>query len=110
VPQSKIKRLLQLEQFGSIMTGRSLSGTDNMGRNIIVQAMWDPEVSVWVATSEEIHLVTEAPSMDALMEKLPGLIQDLVEDIDDGDEVKFEELSFEVIAHIRESVRVRRAA
>jgi Domain of unknown function (DUF1902) len=83
------------------------AGTIKMGRNIVVQAMWDPEASVWVATSEDIHLVTEAPTMDALMAKLPGMIQDLMDDIEDGEEI---EVPFEVIAHIKESVRVRRAA
>ena len=88
------------------MTGQAPAGKINMGRNIVVQAMWDPEASVWVATSEEIHLVTEAPTMDALMGKLPGMIQDLLEEVDE-EEV---EVPFEVIAHIRETVRVRRAA
>ncbi len=80
-----------------------------MGRNIVVQAMWDPEVSVWVATSDDIPLVTEAPSMDALMAKLPGLLQDLLEEVDDGEEEEME-IPFEVIGHIHDSVRVRSRA
>ena len=76
-----------------------------MVRSIVVQATWDPEVSVWVATSEDIPLVTEAPSMDALMAKLPGMIQDLLEDVDPDTEVPFE-----VIAHRQDTVRIRRVA
>jgi Domain of unknown function (DUF1902) len=95
-------------QFGSIMSGQA-QGTIKMGRSIVVQATWDPEASVWVATSEDIPLVTEAPSMDALMAKLPGLLQDLLEDLDleDGEEM---DVPFEVVAHIRESVRIRSRA
>ncbi|MFZ0528021.1 MAG: DUF1902 domain-containing protein [Xanthobacteraceae bacterium] len=78
-----------------------------MGRNVVVTATWDPEVCVWVATSDDIPLVTEAPSMDALMAKLPGLLQDLLEDVDDGEEM---EIPFEVIGHIHDSVRVRSRA
>jgi hypothetical protein len=78
-----------------------------MERTILVSATWDPEASVWVATSDDIPLVTEAASLEALKDKLPGIIQDLLEDADDGEEV---EIPFEVIAHIHESVRVRRIA
>lgn len=91
------------------MVGQA-SGTIEMGRTIVVEAMWDPEALVWVATSEQIHLITEAPTMDALMAKLPGLIQDLVEDADDADHGEEIDVPFEVIARIHESVRVRRAA
>jgi Domain of unknown function (DUF1902) len=94
-------------QFGSIMSGLANSGTIKMGRTIVVDATWDPEALVWVATSEDIPLVTEAPSIDALMAKLPGLLQDLLEDADDGEEV---DVPFHLNAHIYESVRVRSRA
>ncbi len=41
------------------------------------------------------------------MAKLPGLLQDLLEDVDDGEEM---EIPFEVIGHIHDSVRVRSRA
>ena len=72
-----------------------------MARTIVVTATWDPEAGVWVAESEDIPLVTEAQSIDALQAKLPGMIQDLLEDEDDGVEV---EVPFELVA--RSSVRV----
>jgi hypothetical protein len=67
-----------------------------MVRSIVVEATWDPKVSVLVATSEDIPPVTEAPSMDALMAKLSGIIQDLLEGIDEREEI---EVPLEVIAH-----------
>ena len=57
-----------------------------MARPIIVHADWDPEASVWVATSSDLRgLVTEASSIEALRAKLPGIILDLIElyEIDD---------------------------
>ena len=78
-----------------------------MGQTIVVEATWDPEALVWVATSEDIPLVTEAPSIDALMAKLPGILQDLLEDEADGEEM---DIPFQLNAHILESVRIRRAA
>ncbi|HEY4775816.1 MAG TPA: DUF1902 domain-containing protein [Xanthobacteraceae bacterium] len=53
-----------------------------MGRPIVVHADWDPEASVWVATSQDIRgLVTEADSIEALRRKLPGMILDLLEEM-----------------------------
>jgi hypothetical protein len=54
-------------------------GAVRVGRPIVVRATWDPEASVWVAESEDIALVTEAPTIEALRAKLPGIIQDLLE-------------------------------
>jgi hypothetical protein len=60
-----------------------------------------------VAESEQLPLVTEAPTIDGLMAKLPGIIRDLLEleDFAAGDEA---EVPFEVVAHMHETVRVRR--
>ena len=64
-------------------------------------ATWDPEAGVWVAESEQLPLVTEAPTIDGLMAKLPGIIRDLLEleDFAAGDEA---EVPFEVVAHMHE--------
>jgi predicted RNase H-like HicB family nuclease len=52
-----------------------------MPRPIVVHADWDPEASVWVATSQDLRgLVTEAESVEALRAKLPGMILDLLEE------------------------------
>lgn len=45
-----------------------------------VQADWDPEARVWTASSEDVPgLATEAPTLEALAEKLGGLIPELLE-------------------------------
>jgi len=50
-----------------------------MRLNYSVNAFWDPEVKVWVATSEDVPgLVTEAPTMEMLTEKLRIMIPELV--------------------------------
>lgn len=52
-----------------------------MARPIVVTADWDPEASVWVATSRDLRgLVTEAETVEALREKLPGMVLDLLEE------------------------------
>lgn len=43
-------------------------------------AEWDGEAGVWVATSEDVPgLVTEAETVEALMEKLRVLVPELLE-------------------------------
>lgn len=45
-----------------------------------VDADWDPEVGVWVATSADVPgLATEAPTVEALSAKLRILIPELLE-------------------------------
>ena len=45
-----------------------------------IRAEWDEEVRVWVATSDDVPgLVTEAPDMDSLIEKLKIIIPELLE-------------------------------
>jgi predicted RNase H-like HicB family nuclease len=47
---------------------------------IRVAAEWDPEASVWVATTEDINgLVLEAETLERLMERLPDILQELIE-------------------------------
>lgn len=46
---------------------------------IQVRAFWDAEAKVWVAESDDVPgLVTEAPSVDGLIEKLKVLIPELL--------------------------------
>lgn len=74
-----------------------------MGSLIVVKATWDPEANVFVAESEDVPgLVTEAPSIEALLAKLPGIIQDL---LDTGDGPQDIEVPIEIVAHA--SMRVR---
>jgi predicted RNase H-like HicB family nuclease len=81
--------------------------TPKLGRLIVVRAVWDSEAGVWVAESEDVPgLVTEADSVEALEAKLPGLIQDLLED-ENGSEV---ELPVQIIAESFSRVHVRTRA
>jgi hypothetical protein len=77
---------------------------------IVVRAAWDPEAQVWVAESEDVPgLVTEAESIEALQRKLPGIIQDLLED--DGSGAGQEvEIPVEIVANVSSRVTVRRIA
>jgi predicted RNase H-like HicB family nuclease len=78
-----------------------------MGHLIVVRATWDREASVWTAESPDLPgLVTEASSLDELDRKLPGLIQDLMEDDDDGEM----DIPVEVVASFSKRVRVRARA
>lgn len=72
---------------------------------IRIEANWDPDAKVWVAESQDIPLVTEAPTIEAMLAKLPGIIQDLLEDEAAEDQT----VPFELVAHSRGKVDVRAA-
>jgi hypothetical protein len=74
---------------------------------INILANWDPEAKVWVAESDDIPLVTEASTVEALLAKLPGIIQDLLEDEADGKDL---DIAFEFCARFTESVHIRSRA
>jgi hypothetical protein len=77
-----------------------------MTRLIVVRATWDDDAKVWTAESTDLPgLVTEAESLNALDAKLPGLIQDLLED--DDQEYDTIEIPIEVIASYSSRVKVR---
>ncbi len=45
-----------------------------------MRAEWDDEASVWVATSDDVPgLVTEAATMERLMEKLRVMVPEMLE-------------------------------
>lgn len=47
---------------------------------LAVEAEWDPEAGVWVATSEDVPgLATEAETLESLMAKLRVLVPELLE-------------------------------
>jgi len=49
-------------------------------KQITVNAEWDPEAKVWVATSDDVPgLITEADTVEALAEKLSVMIPELLE-------------------------------
>ena len=65
-------------------------------RTIRISAEYDPEAEVWVAQSDDIPLITEADTVDALRAKLPGMISDLIE----GET----NVIFDLTAHSSESI------
>lgn len=55
-------------------------GMSDTGRSPTVTASWDDEAGVWVAESEDVPgLVTEAPTIDRLVEKLQAMIPEMLE-------------------------------
>lgn len=71
-------------------------------RLIVVTAKYDDEAKVWYVEESNVPgLRTEAPSIEALRAKLPGLVEDLVE----LNRLDFHgEIPIEVIAHARTTV------
>ncbi len=71
-----------------------------------VQADWDPEASVWVATSEDVPgLATEAETIEELTERLRTMIPELLEA--NGllpANVPSDRLAFELTSHRQELV------
>lgn len=78
-----------------------------MSRMIIVRAAFDPEAGVWFVESSDVPgLAAEAESVEALGEKLPGMIADLLEENGmDGDGEPCE-APIEIIAHMQSRVRI----
>jgi hypothetical protein len=82
-----------------------------MDHAIIVKAAWDPEAGVWyVCESSLPGLAAEADTVELLMEKLPGMILDLIEECDGEDGGRERDVPIELIAHVKSSIRVARAA
>jgi hypothetical protein len=84
------------------------TGCDKLGmapKLIIVRAEWDDEARVWVATSDDVGLTTEAASLEVLRAKVPSLIADLLQD-----EPAARDVPVEIIAHSHMRVRFGRAA
>ena len=71
---------------------------------VTISAEYDDVAKVWVAQSDDLPLVTEAETVELLMAKLPGMIQDLVEDGDTR-----ESIPFRLNCHAESSVRIRAA-
>lgn len=71
-----------------------------------MQAEWDPEAEMWVATSDDVPgLATEADTIERLTEKLRTLIPELL----DANRVPSDprqEVVFELTSHRQESVRL----
>lgn len=72
-----------------------------------VDAEWDPEAGVWVATSEDVPgLATEALTVEALAEKLRIIIPELLEANQLLLSGQSEAIAFELTSHRHERVRL----
>ena len=75
-----------------------------MTQVIIVKAAYDPEAAVWYTESSDVYgLRIEAPTLDALVERVPGAVQDLLECEGQSDGL---DIPIEVIAHASTRVRI----
>ncbi|HZL00786.1 MAG TPA: DUF1902 domain-containing protein [Caulobacteraceae bacterium] len=71
-----------------------------MSQVIVVKAAFDPEAGVWYTQSSDVHgLRIEAATFDALVERVPGAVQDLLED--DGLDIPIEVIIAHASTHIR---------
>ncbi|HYZ26098.1 MAG TPA: DUF1902 domain-containing protein [Geminicoccaceae bacterium] len=74
---------------------------------ILVKAAYDADAAVWFVESSDLEGVNaEAPSLETLLQKLPGVILDLLEEEGFDDT----EVPVEVVAHASTRVRRRTAA
>jgi hypothetical protein len=80
-----------------------------MSRVIVVKATYDDEAGVWFTESADIHgLRIEATTLEALIKRIPGAIQDLLADNGDGENDR--DVPIELIAHASTRVRLATAA
>jgi len=72
-----------------------------------VDADWDSEAGVWVATSDDVPgLATEAPTVEALAEKLRIVIPELLEANQLLLNGQSQAIEFELTSHRQERVRL----
>jgi len=72
-----------------------------------VEAIWDQEAQVWVATSDDVPgLATEAASLDLLITRLRVLIPELLEANRQLDPERVQSLAFELTTRRHEEVRL----
>ena len=75
-----------------------------MTKLFVVKAAFDPDAGVWYTESADVHgLRIEAATLDALVERIPGAIEDL---LDDEDRFGGLDIPIEVIAHASTCVRL----
>jgi Domain of unknown function (DUF1902) len=73
----------------------------------IIDAFWDIESGVWVATSDEVlGLATEAPTIEQLTQKLHIMIPELIQANQLLPENYQGAIGFELISHRQESIWV----
>ena len=66
--------------FQGIDQRRGVPDVPAMNRSINIEARWDPEASVWIATSNDVPgLVVEADTWPAMIEEVRLVLPELLE-------------------------------
>lgn len=78
-----------------------------LGDVVRVDAFWDSDAKVWVATSETLPgLVTESDTIDALVEKLKVMIPELLELNQEKSFVSVTDIDLDLVSRRSERIRV----
>ena len=81
-----------------------------IGSLIVVKAAYDAEARVWFVEDSDLHgLNAEAATLEALVDKLPNVVADLLE-ANGFDAAGAREVPIELIAHARTRVRLGASA
>jgi predicted RNase H-like HicB family nuclease len=77
-------------------------------KQITVNAEWDSEAKVWVATSDDVPgLITEADTLEVLADKLSILIPELLEANGISIDSAIREMPINLIAHREHLISLR---
>jgi Domain of unknown function (DUF1902) len=80
-------------------------------RLIVVRLAYDDDARVWFIQNSDLPgLAGEAPTVEALIERIPGMIADLIEENGFGDGAEVAEVQVEIIASAHARVRLHHAA
>jgi predicted RNase H-like HicB family nuclease len=76
-----------------------------MAKTYTVNAAWDDDAKVWVATSDDVPgLVTEARTLDVLVERVRAVAPELLDDnahLINGGRDEVEEIDIHVVSSLR---------
>lgn len=76
-----------------------------MSQVIVVKARYDAEAGVWITESADVHgLRIEAATLEALIARIPGAVQDLLDDD------LAQDIPIEIVAHASTRVSASLAA
>ncbi|HEV7229153.1 DUF1902 domain-containing protein [Brevundimonas sp.] len=76
-----------------------------MNRVIVVKASYDADAGVWITESADVHgLRIEAATLEGLIARIPGAVQDLLDDDPAQD------IPIEIVAHASTRVSASLAA
>jgi len=77
-----------------------------MIKKLTVKAFWDSEANVWVAESDDVPgLITEANTMEKLIDKLHSLIPELLQENSILQEQDIQEIPFLLYSERMETLR-----